>query len=231
MKPPNTQASTDDSSLEDPAFDEDGQIALFTLLRRDQDEALAARRAQAAELPSRLSRKTVTAHGSDLDYYVGGSTGDAVVVLNAFGQGLEYWYRLLNNLIQRHRVIIWEPRGTTAPPPFGLAEQVDDLDAVLQQEGIENAHLIGWCTGPKVAIDFYLRRPAAVRSMVFLNSTFKCDGSPEELNSPYEQNVESLLRMLVKKHAMANTVKKTLQAPEEKNEIGCCRVLMAKRRA
>ena len=220
VKLPNTQVSVDDSSLEDTAFDEDKQIELFTLLRHDQHEFLAARRAQAAELLSRLSRKTVIVNGSDLNYYVGGSRGDAVVILNALGQGLEYWYRLLDNLIESHRVIIWEPRGTTAPPPpFGLAEQVDDLDAVLQQEGIENAHLIGWCTGPKVAIDFYLRRPTAVRSMVFLNGTFKCDGSPEELNSPYEQNVESLLRMLVKKPAMATTVKKTFQAPAETNEI------------
>jgi pimeloyl-ACP methyl ester carboxylesterase len=216
---PNPQASVGGLSLQDTAFDEDEQIPLFTLLRRDQDEFLAARRAGAAELPSRLGRKTVTAHGSDLNYYVGGSTGDAVVVLNALGQGLEYWYRLLDNMIESHRVIIWEPRGTTAPlPPFGLAEQVDDLDAILQQEGIEDAHLIGWCTGPKIAIDFYLRRPAAVRSMVFLNGTFKCDGSPEELNSPYEQNVESLLRMLVKKPAMATTVKKTFQTPAETNE-------------
>ena len=217
---PNTEAGTADALLEGAAFGEDEQIALFTLLRRDQDEALATRRARAAELSSNLSRKTVTASGSELNYYVGGSMGDAVVVLNALGQGLEYWYRLLDNLIESHRVIIWEPRGTTAPPPpFGLAEQVDDLDAVLQQEGIQDAHLIGWCTGPKVAIDFYLRRPAAIRSMVFLNGTFKCDGSPDELNSPYEQNVESLLRMLVKKPAMASTVKKTFAAPAETDEV------------
>jgi len=220
VKLPNTHASVNDSSPADTAFGEDEQIELFTLLRQDQEEALAASRARAAELPSRLSRKTIIANGSELDYYVGGSKGDAVVVLNALGQGLEYWYRLLDNLIESHRVILWEPRGTTAPPPpFGLAEQVEDLDAVLQQEGIKSAHLIGWCTGPKVAIDFYLRRPATVRSMVFLNSTFKCDGSPEELNSPYEQNVESLLRMLVKKPAIAAMVKKTFQAPAETNEV------------
>lgn len=219
-KLPNPEALAADALLEGAAFDEDKQIELFTLLRRDQDEALAACRAHAAELPFRLRGKTVTANGSELNYYVGGSTGEPVVVLNALGQGLEYWHRLLDNLIEDHRVIIWEPRGTTSPnPPFGLAEQVNDLDAVLQNERIEGAHLIGWCTGPKVAIDFYLRRPAAVRSMVFLNGTFKCDGSPEELNSAYEQNVESLLRMLVKKPAMATTVKKTFAAPAETDEI------------
>jgi pimeloyl-ACP methyl ester carboxylesterase len=210
-------------SPEGGAFDEDEQIALFELLRRDQDEALAARRSRAAGLPARLSRKTITAYGSELNYYVGGK-GDAVVILNALGQGLEYWYRLLDNLVESYRVIVWEPRGTTAPPPpFGLAEQVDDLDAVLKHEGIENGYLIGWCTGPKVAIDFYLRRPSAVRAMVFLNGTFKCDGSPEELNSPYEQNVESLLRMLVKKPAMATMVRNTFQAPAETNETDILR--------
>jgi pimeloyl-ACP methyl ester carboxylesterase len=220
LTPPNTEAyGVIDLSPEGAAFDEDEQIALFESLRRDQDQALASRRCRAAELPSRLGRQTITSNGSELNYHVGGSEGDAVVVLNALGQGLEYWYRLLDNLIDSHRIIIWEPRGTTAPPPpFGLAEQVNDLDAILQHEGIESAHLIGWCTGPKVAVDFYLRRPSAVRAMVFLNGTFKCDGSPEELNSPYEQNVESLLRMLVKKPAMATMVRKTFQAPAETNE-------------
>jgi pimeloyl-ACP methyl ester carboxylesterase len=69
-----------------------------------------------------------------------------------------------------------------------------------------------------VAIDYYLRRPAVVRSMVLLNGTFKCDGSPEHLNSPYEHNVESLLRMVAKKPAMAAMVRTTFQNPVETDE-------------
>jgi pimeloyl-ACP methyl ester carboxylesterase len=54
--------------------------------------------------------------------------------------------------------------------------------------------------------------------MAFLNGTFKCNGSPEELDSPYEQNLESLCRMLVRKPAMAASVRKTFQQREEESE-------------
>lgn len=209
-----------DVSPETLSFDEDQQITLIESLRRDQDEVLAARRRRVEELPGKLTRNIIVTRGSELTYFAAGETGPAVVVLNALGQGLEYWYRLLDELTENHRVIIWEPRGTTAPPPpFGLAEQVSDLHAVLQREGIESCHLIGWCTGPKVAINFYLTRPTAVRSMVFLNTTFKCNGSPEELDSPYEQNVASLCHMLVRKPAMAASVMKTFQSRIEADEV------------
>jgi pimeloyl-ACP methyl ester carboxylesterase len=96
---------------------------------------------------------------------------------------------------------------------------VDDVDAILQQEGIEACHLIGWCTGPKVAIDFCLRRPSIVRSMVFLNGTFKCNGSPEELNSPYEKNLDSMFRMVIRKPGTAALAVETLQGQANENEI------------
>jgi pimeloyl-ACP methyl ester carboxylesterase len=203
-------------------LDEDAQIALLESIRGSQDKALAARKRRAAELPRKLLHKTLNTRGRELNYYVGGGTGTPIVVLNALGQGLEYWYRLIDCLLESHSVIIWEPRGTVSPPPpFGLCDQVDDVDAVLQQESIDDCHLIGWCTGPKVAVDFYLRRPSMVRSMAFLNGTFKCDGSPEELNSPYEQNLDSVCRMVVRKPAIAASVIKTFQdrADEREAEI------------
>jgi pimeloyl-ACP methyl ester carboxylesterase len=201
-------------------LDEDAQLAMFELIRRSQDKALAARKQRVAELPGKLLHKTITVRGLELNYYVGGFTGTPVIVLNAIGQGLEYWYRLIDQLLERYRVIIWEPRGTVSPPPpFGLCDQVDDVDAILQQESIDACHLIGWCTGPKVAIDFYLRRPSMVRSMAFLNGTFKCDGSPEELNSPYEQNLDSVCRMVVRKPATAASVMKTLQDRADESEV------------
>src|SRR5947209_8571054 len=192
LHPPSTEAyRVADLTAGSALADEEAQITLFKSLRQSQDEALAARRSHAAELPDRLAPRTINRGGSELTYYVAGTTGIPVVVLNALGQGLEYWYRLLDDLMECHRVIIWEPRGAVAPPPpFSLTDQVDDLDAVLHSEGIDSCHLIGWCTGPKVAIDFYLRHPLLVRSMAFLNTTFKCDGSPEELDSPYERSEE-----------------------------------------
>lgn len=205
--------------IDSASLDEEVQIAFLESICRNQEEADAARKRKAANLPARLTRKTIARDGSELNYYVGGRGSQPVVLLNALGQGLEYWYRLIDRLMEDYTVIAWEPRGTVCPlPPFGLADQVDDVDAVLHHEGVVTCHLIGWCTGPKVAIDFYLRRPSMVTSMAFLNSTFKCDGSPEEFDSPYERSVESLCRMLVRKPSMGASVMKNLQSPPELNE-------------
>jgi len=199
--------------------DEETHITLLESLCRDEDKALASRRHRSLELPSKMERKTIHRDGSELPYYVAGTKGTPIVVLNALGQGLEYWYRLLDDLMEDHCVIIWEPRGIVAPPPpFELPQQVDDLDAILQHENLEACHLMSWCTGGKVAVEFHLRRPSMVRSMVLLNNTLKCDGGPEELDSPYEHNMETLCRMLVRKPAMASSVMNTLNSPNEESE-------------
>jgi len=200
-------------------FEEEACITLLESLRKDEDKALTSRRSRARELPGKLERKTVDRDGSELTYYVAGTKGVPIVVLNALGQGLEYWYRLLDNLMEDHRVIIWEPRGVVAPPPpFELPQQIDDLDAVLQHENLQACHLVCWCTGGKVAVEFHLCRPSVVRSMVFLNNTLKCDGGPEELDSPYERNMETLCRMLVRKPTMATSVMNTLNSRNEESE-------------
>ena len=200
-------------------FEEEACITLLESIRKDEDKALASRRCRARELPDKLKRKTINRDGSELTYYVAGTKGIPIVVLNALGQGLEYWYRLLDNLMEDHCVIIWEPRGIVAPPPpFELPQQIDDLAAVLQHENLQSCHLVSWCTGGKVAVEYHLRRPSVVRSMVFLNNTLKCDGGPEELDSPYERNMETLCRMLVRKPVMASSVMNTLNSRNEENE-------------
>lgn len=200
-------------------LDEDTQIAFFESIRRSQDDTAEVHKRSVANLPARLTGKTIAIDGAELNYYVAGRGAQPVVLLNALGQKMECWHRLIDELTENYTVITWEPRGTVSPlPPFGLADQVNDLDAILHHEGVEKCHLAGWCTGAKVAIDFYLRRPLMVTSMAFLNSTFKCDGSPEELDSPYERNMESLCRMLVRKPVMAASVMKNLQSPSERDE-------------
>jgi pimeloyl-ACP methyl ester carboxylesterase len=199
---------------------EETQVEYFESVRQALDQAAAVRKQHIADMPKRLTKKTIGRHASELSYYTGGSTGAVVVLLNALGQGLEYWYRLMDRLVDNYRVIIWESRGTVASPqPFGLADQVDDLEAVLDHEGIEACHVVCWCTSPKVAVDFHLRHPAAFRSMTLFNSTFKCDGSPEEFDTPYEKNLYTLCRMLVRKPGMAGSVMKTFQSRTEENEV------------
>ncbi|MFL6335720.1 MAG: alpha/beta fold hydrolase [Pyrinomonadaceae bacterium] len=192
-------------------FDAEGQFAFLRAIRDRQDEARAARDERVAGVPGSLERRVVNGDGSGPTYYVGGSGAPAVVLLNALGQGLFYWYRLIDRLMRRRRVIIWEPRGLDdSSRPFCLDDHVDDLEAILKEQGVDTCHLVGWCTGPKVAVKFYLRRPEAAASMVFLNCSFKHPGGPPELDTAYERNLESLCRILSQRPKAAGAVRKAL---------------------
>lgn len=214
LTPPRGPAAVPGNPFQDMLrLDTEALGALLQRIHQRQQEARAASRTRAASLFDTLAPRTVDRAGSPLPYRVAGSTGgSAIVLLNALGQGLHYWGRLMDLLARNHRVILWEPRGTeVGPHPFKLRDQVDDLEAILKNEGIEVCHLVGWCTGPKVAVEFYLRHPAAVASMVFLNGTFKCAGSPKELDTPYERNFEPLCGILDRRPAMAASILKSLR--------------------
>ena len=120
----------------------------------------------------------------------------------------------------RYRWIVWPPRGVaTGPFPFGLMDQVADVERILQVEGIQRCHLLAWCTGPKVAIEFYLRHPESVLRMVFLNATFKCTGSPKELDTEYERDLESLCFGLKEQPAMADAIRAGIVSSLSDNEL------------
>lgn len=130
----------------------------------------------------------------ELTYYRGGSDGQPLVLLNALGQGLDPWSRLVDRLLPR-RILIWEMRGTT--PPYGgrsVDEHADDLAAILGHEKVAACHLVGWCTGPKVALSYYHRGAGSVSSMVFLNAAFKHTGDRPDLSTPYERDLEAICR-------------------------------------
>jgi pimeloyl-ACP methyl ester carboxylesterase len=187
-------------------LDEVAQPAWLEAVAAEQDATRRARDERVAGMPGSLERHAFeTADGDTLVYHAAGSRGDVpIVLLNALGQGLHYWFRLIDVLMRGNRVIVWETRGThAADRPFGLGDQVDDLEAILDHEGAETCRLVGWCTGGKVAVELYRRHPERVASIVFLNSAFKWEGGPGELESDYERNLEPVCRAIARRPEMA----------------------------
>ncbi len=201
-------------------LDEETQIGILEAVFTSQEAERTALNQRVASMPDTLERRSIDRGGSELVYYAAGSGGPPVLLLNALGQGLQYWYRLIDNLMRRRRVVVWEPRGTlSGPQPFSIQDQVDDVEAVLQHEGADACHLVAWCTAPKVAVEFYLRHPDSVPAMVFLNSAFKCLGSPAEMATAYEHNFEPICRILQGRPAMAGSIMKSLQSSVTDSEI------------
>ena len=194
---------TDDQSLQ----------KIFTAIRQQQKLDRSVSYERARKLPGTLPWRTIEKKGGALNYFVAGAEGEYVLILSALGQGLEFWFRLIDRLMRRYRVILWEPRGLEAQgDPVLTVDQVDDIESILEREQIAACHLIGWCTGPQVAAEFFLRRPEAVLSMAFLNSVFKFRDRPE-LETPYSNNLEKLCRVMSLRPEMAPSVMRSLSAP------------------
>lgn len=154
--------------------------------------------------------------GRRLVYYAGGSGTRTLVIVNAFGQSLYFWNWFVLASIARCRVVLWQARGTAddhdTTRPFVLADHVDDLLAVLDRERVDVADVLGWCTGPKVALELVSRAPSRVRSLVLVTGAFKPMAGHEDLHTAYEESMEPLCRAIDEAPEAAATVMEALKA-------------------
>lgn len=213
----NPGAAYQAAEMSPPRISSQKLVAVLETIRDTQEARRAARDQRASSVYSAMAARTITRDGSELKYLVSSSAGTPIIILNALGQGLKYWVRLLASMPD-HRFFIWEPRGTFfGPQPFTLQDQVEDLKAILRHEGVDACHLLGWCTGPKVALEFYFQQPRTVASMVFLNGSFKCTGTPRELHSEYERALDSMCQAVCDTPEIAPHLAQSLSSRQEAN--------------
>ncbi|MCK1502144.1 alpha/beta hydrolase [Bradyrhizobium sp. 188] len=184
---------------------------LLQRLKRQQQQDWRETRTRAGTIIELEQRKETRRNGQSVSYSSIGQGAETVVMLNAFGQDATALSRLIERLHPRYRVLVWDLRGLKEfHSLMSIADHADDLVAILDQERVQKCHLIAWCTGPKVAVEFDIRHPRRVRSMVFLNLAAKCASSPPELDTAYEKNFESLCKVLEQRPALAQSVMNSL---------------------
>jgi pimeloyl-ACP methyl ester carboxylesterase len=161
---------------------------------------------------SRFEKKQLPIPGGvTLNYYAGGRGDSTLVLLNAYGQSFGYWEKFIERISTKVRVILWVPRGNDCETP-GLAlaspqsVHADDLDRVLAWEGVKSCTLLAWCSGPKLALEYYARYPHRVSSMVSVAASFKGLPQHKALETAYEKNLESLLETIEKYPETADMV-------------------------
>jgi 3-oxoadipate enol-lactonase len=105
-------------------------------------------------------------NGTRLYYDVAGS-GDPIVLIHGFTLDRRMWDEQFDTFAKRYRVIRYDARGfgRSAPitEPFSSS---DDLRALLTHLGVKQAHVIGLSMGGRYAIDFALKYPQMVKSLV-----------------------------------------------------------------
>ena len=132
---------------------------------------------------------------------------ETVVLVNAFGMPAATLDRLGAVLGARFNVLTWESRG--APSLEGtldahsaqFSRHVDDLHDLLRAHGVESAHIVGWCTGADVALEFARRSPDCVSSLVCLHGGFL---GMTEVRRPFQRNLVGIVRATAASEAHAS---------------------------
>jgi pimeloyl-ACP methyl ester carboxylesterase len=118
-------------------------------------------------------------------YYEEHGTGEPLVLIPGFSNGLWIWFKQIPALSQRLRVIAFDPRGIARSPApdksISIRMIADDVAALLRALEIERAHILGASFGGFVAQEFALAFPQMTRSLILCCTSF---GGPNHVPPP-----------------------------------------------
>ena len=104
-----------------------------------------------------------------------GAAGEPVLMIMGLGASSRLWFRLLPWIARRHRAIVFDNRGTGDSSPVrgrlsmrGLAH---DARAVMDDAGVDSAHVIGASMGGMIAQHLALDHRGSVRSLTLACTT------------------------------------------------------------
>jgi aminoacrylate hydrolase len=116
-----------------------------------------------------------------LYYEIHGPADGAPLILSAgLGGSGKYWLPNLPALAARHRVILYDHRGTgrsdrALPDTVTVDDLADDLLALIDAIGLERATILGHAAGGVAALALALKAPERVAGLVLVNAWSKLD--------------------------------------------------------
>lgn len=121
-------------------------------------------------MPSAIEARSVRTRGCSLHYEIGGA-GPDVILIQGVGLHGRGWAPQTDTLRARFRCVTFDNRGMAAsqpvgPEPLTMASMVADVIAILDDAGIERAHVVGHSMGGTIALATAITHPSRVRSLV-----------------------------------------------------------------
>jgi aminoacrylate hydrolase len=115
-------------------------------------------------------------NGADIYYEVHGR-GSPILLSAGMGGSGSFWEPQLEALSERHQVILYDHVGTgrSAGGSRSIAGMADDIAAVLDDAGVDAAHLVGHAVGGIVGLELAICHPERLRSLVVVNGWGRAD--------------------------------------------------------
>jgi pimeloyl-ACP methyl ester carboxylesterase len=111
--------------------------------------------------------------GARIAYEVRGD-GDPLVLVHGLAYDRAGWGRLPDLLAERFRVVLIDNRGVgesdVPEGPYSVAQMASDVEAVLDDVGLERTNLFGVSLGGYIAQEFTLTRPERVQKLILCST-------------------------------------------------------------
>lgn len=132
----------------------------------------------------------VEVNGLRIHYKLMGSGRPLILLLHGFGANTSSWRKVMAPLAGLGTVVAYdrpafglterplgdELRAWAGPNPYSADAQADQVVALIQALGFEQAILVGNSAGGTVAMHTYLRHPARVQGLVFVDAAIYTGG-------------------------------------------------------
>lgn len=127
-----------------------------------------------------------------------------LILSSGLGGSANYWAPNLPALAERHRVLVYDHRGTgrsdrTLPDIVTIDDFADDMLALMDALGWERTHIIGHAAGGVAGLALALKAPERLDKLVVVNGWVKADPHflrcfEARLNLLRHSGVEAFLR-------------------------------------
>ena len=107
-------------------------------------------------------------------YYEALGEGDAILLITGLGGASEHWGEDIRDLAATHKLILVDPRGAGRSDkpdvPYTGDLLAEDMRAILDDAGVERAHVVGISMGGMIGQELAIRHPGRVQSLMLVST-------------------------------------------------------------
>lgn len=150
------------------------------------------------------NQKTIISqNGREFTYYTAGK-GEAIIIVNAYGVSPDAWDLVIEKLSKNFYVIVWQTRGIyhkdkpNEDPSFifGVEHQVEDIEEIVNNEGLKSFHIISWCSGIKSAMMYYQKHKEMIKSHILLAGEYAPYEGSKAHHSKFRENIQLIAKLV-----------------------------------